>query len=41
VQSGHGIGLSVVAELVALYEGDLKIGESPLGGARILLELPG
>jgi two-component system sensor histidine kinase PhoQ len=41
VQSGQGIGLSVVAELVALYEGDLKIGESPLGGARILLELPG
>ncbi len=41
VQSGQGIGLSVVAELVALYEGELKIGESPLGGARIRLELPG
>jgi two-component system sensor histidine kinase PhoQ len=41
VQSGQGIGLSVVAELVALYRGDLQIGESPLGGARIRLELPG
>ncbi len=40
VQSGQGIGLSVVAELVALYQGELKIGESPLGGARIRLELP-
>jgi two-component system sensor histidine kinase PhoQ len=41
VQSGQGIGLSVVAELVALYRGDLQIGESALGGAKIRLELPG
>ena len=41
VQSGQGIGLSVVAELVALYRGGLEIGDSPLGGARIRLELPG
>lgn len=41
VQSGQGIGLSVVAELVALYRGRLHIDESPLGGARIRLELPG
>lgn len=41
VQSGQGIGLSVVAELVALYRGRLEIGESAMGGARIRLELPG
>lgn len=41
VQAGHGIGLSVVAELVALYHGTLRIEESPLGGACLVLELPG
>lgn len=41
VQSGQGIGLSVVAELVALYHGRLHVDESALGGARLVLELPG
>jgi len=41
VQQGQGIGLSVVAELVALYHGSLRIEESDLGGARVVLELPG
>ncbi len=40
VQPGQGIGLSVVAELVALYNGTLKIEESPLGGACLELRLP-
>jgi two-component system sensor histidine kinase PhoQ len=40
VQPGHGIGLSVVAELVALYHGSLRIEESPLGGASLELRLP-
>jgi two-component system sensor histidine kinase PhoQ len=40
-ESGHGIGLAVVAELVSSYRGGLAIDESPLGGARIVLELPG
>jgi len=39
VQSGHGIGLSVVAELVRLYSGQLAIEVSPLGGARLHLVL--
>lgn len=39
-QSGQGIGLAVVAELVALYRGRLAIGDSELGGARVVLELP-
>jgi two-component system, OmpR family, sensor histidine kinase PhoQ len=40
IQPGQGIGLSVVAELVALYGGRLGIGDSDLGGARLELELP-
>jgi two-component system sensor histidine kinase PhoQ len=41
VQPGQGIGLSVVAELVGLYHGELRIEESALGGACLMLELPG
>jgi len=40
IQSGQGIGLAVVAELVALYEGLLEIESSELGGARISVCLP-
>jgi two-component system, OmpR family, sensor histidine kinase PhoQ len=35
---GQGIGLSVVAELVALYGGRLGIADSDLGGARLEVE---
>ncbi len=41
VQPGQGIGLAVVAELVTLYRGTLRIEDSDLGGARLELELPG
>lgn len=41
VQPGQGIGLSVVAELVDLYKGELLIGDSAMGGAKITLALPG
>lgn len=41
VQQGQGIGLAVVAELVALYHGALRIEQSELGGARVVLQLPG
>ena len=41
VQAGQGIGLSVVAELVTLYHGELLISDSDLGGARIRVVLPG
>jgi two-component system sensor histidine kinase PhoQ len=38
---GQGIGLSVVAELVAAYQGKLSFGTSPeFGGAWIHIELP-
>lgn len=38
---GQGIGLSVASEIVHLYGGDLDIGESDLGGARIVIVMPG
>jgi two-component system, OmpR family, sensor histidine kinase PhoQ len=39
---GHGLGLSIVRETVALYGGRFSIGVSEaLGGARIDLQLPG
>ncbi|MED5581688.1 MAG: ATP-binding protein, partial [Pseudomonadota bacterium] len=38
---GQGIGLSVTAELVDLYQGELTISDSDLGGARICITLPG
>jgi two-component system sensor histidine kinase PhoQ len=38
---GHGIGLSMVHDTVALYGGSMRIDASPLGGARFELKLPG
>ncbi|MCY3812942.1 MAG: ATP-binding protein [Gammaproteobacteria bacterium] len=38
---GQGIGLAVVVEIAAAYEGALAIEASDLGGARLRLRLPG
>jgi two-component system sensor histidine kinase PhoQ len=38
---GHGIGLAMVHDTVALYGGSLHIDSSSLGGARFELKLPG
>jgi two-component system sensor histidine kinase PhoQ len=39
---GHGLGLAMVRDTVALYGGELAIGSSgTLGGARVELRLPG
>jgi two-component system sensor histidine kinase PhoQ len=38
---GHGIGLPMVHDTVALYGGSMRIDASNLGGARFELELPG
>jgi two-component system sensor histidine kinase PhoQ len=38
---GHGIGLPMVHETVALYGGAMRIDASELGGARFELHLPG
>jgi two-component system sensor histidine kinase PhoQ len=39
-ESGQGIGLAVVAELVELYKGQLQISDSELGGAQLTVTLP-
>ncbi len=38
---GSGLGLSIVGDLAALYRGSLALAHSPLGGLRVILELPG
>jgi two-component system sensor histidine kinase PhoQ len=40
IQPGQGIGLAMVQELVAAYQGRLAIGDSRLGGASVALMLP-
>jgi signal transduction histidine kinase len=37
---GSGLGLSIVDELARAYGGTVELGESPLGGLRVILELP-
>jgi len=37
---GSGLGLSIVDELARAYGGSVKLGESPLGGLRVTLDLP-
>ncbi len=38
---GSGLGLSIVADVAALYRGSLRLEEAALGGLRVVLELPG
>lgn len=35
---GHGLGLSVVAEIVTAYQGTLRVEASGLGGAAVIME---
>ena len=37
---GTGLGLSIVDDLAQLYGGELTLAASPLGGLRVLLQLP-
>lgn len=37
---GHGLGLAMVQDVVALYEGKLEISRAELGGARVRIWLP-
>jgi signal transduction histidine kinase len=38
---GHGLGLAMVRDMAGLYGGQLTLGESPWGGCRVELRLPG
>ncbi|PKM44840.1 MAG: hypothetical protein CVV05_09845 [Gammaproteobacteria bacterium HGW-Gammaproteobacteria-1] len=38
---GHGIGLAMVRDIVAAYEGEMTIGRAALGGAAIHIVVPG
>ena len=37
---GQGIGMAIVSDLVAIYQGKLLIQDAPSGGARIIVKLP-
>lgn len=39
-KEGQGIGMAVVSDLIAAYQGQLVIDEAPIGGARIQLCFP-
>ena len=39
--SGSGLGLALVAQQAELHGGTASLEESPMGGARLLLRLPG
>jgi signal transduction histidine kinase len=38
---GAGLGLAVASDVAAAHGGALTIGDSPLGGARVTITLPG
>lgn len=38
---GTGFGLSIVRDIVALYDGDMRLGDSAYGGLSVEIELPG
>jgi signal transduction histidine kinase len=38
---GSGLGLAIVDDLARLYGGQVQLGESPAGGLRAELTLPG
>lgn len=39
-RGGAGLGLAIVAEIMALHGGEVAVSQSPLGGARFALRLP-
>ncbi len=38
--SGSGLGLAIVRDLVELYDGKIRLEDSPMGGLRVRLDLP-
>jgi signal transduction histidine kinase len=37
---GAGLGLAIVADVIAAHGGEVSITESPLGGAAVTMRLP-
>ncbi len=37
---GHGLGLSIVSDLVALYQGELVLAQAPNGGLSVTVKFP-
>jgi two-component system sensor histidine kinase PhoQ len=37
---GHGLGLAIASDIINAYQGALNLKESPLGGARFIIQLP-
>lgn len=37
---GSGLGLAIVRELASLYGGEVRLGDAPMGGLRVVLTLP-
>jgi two-component system nitrogen regulation sensor histidine kinase NtrY len=37
---GTGLGLAIIAKIVEDHQGKLELGDSALGGAKVLIELP-
>ncbi len=37
---GTGLGLSITSDIVLGHGGDLALGDSPLGGLRVVIKLP-
>jgi signal transduction histidine kinase len=39
--NGHGLGLGIVRDIVDAWGGAISLQESPQGGLRVSIELPG
>ncbi|PHS27521.1 MAG: histidine kinase [Methylophaga sp.] len=37
---GHGLGLAIASDIVNAYQGSINLTESPIGGARFIIQLP-
>ena len=37
---GHGLGLAIASDIVNAYQGTISLKESPIGGARFVIQLP-